>query len=128
MVYYLLNYLASKRQKEKPHHFHNERPGPLDEHKIRHFKEHVVDAIPFHEKFLKDHEKRLETILSMVPKNTYIKLVRLTRKHHGLPEYFVYDKKNKMFFFVAEHATGEQKEWIRLVKDRHKLCEVIVLN
>jgi hypothetical protein len=112
----------------KPHLFHSERPGELTEHKHRHFQEHVIDAIPFHEKLLSEHMQRLETIRQLIPITTYKKLVDISMKHGGTPEYFVYNKPNKDFFFVAEHLTDERRTWIRLVRDKHKLCDVVILK
>lgn len=117
-----------QKHKEKPHLFHAQFVDQVTDERHGHFKEHVIDSIPFHKKILEDHETKLKTILSIVPKRTYKKIVNISRKHKGTPEYFGYNKKTKEYFFVAEHMTPERKEWIRLVRDYHKYCDVIVLN
>ena len=88
----------------------------------------VIDSIPFHEKILDENQRRLRTILKIMPRRKYRKVVNISRKHGGTPEYFVYDKLNRDFFFVAEHLDTAKKHWIHLVANTHKLCDVIVLR
>lgn len=114
---------------KKPHTYHGKfTEADHGEHRRRHFQEHVVDSIPFHKKILEDHEKRLKTIESIVPPRTYRKLVDISKKHRGTPEFFVYDKKNKDFFFIAEHVDALKRKWIELVRDKHKICNVYEIN
>jgi regulatory protein YycI of two-component signal transduction system YycFG len=116
-------------QKNNPLLFHRERTsGQITQDHDRHFKEHVIEAIPFHQKILSDHEKRLKTIKELIPHHKYKKLVGISMKQGGTPEYFVYDKQKKYLFFVAEHLTPERKRWINLVRDKHKLSEVLILG
>jgi hypothetical protein len=92
---------------------------------LQHFKEHVIEAIPFHKKLQEQHKKRLNTIKKLIPKRKYNKLVKISMKYGGTPEYFVYDKLNKKYFFVAEHADEARKKWINKTK---KLVDVIILD
>ncbi|MBU0979327.1 MAG: hypothetical protein KJ709_00845 [Nanoarchaeota archaeon] len=117
-----------RKHREKPHLFHQQHSkGKTSHERYRHFEEHVVKSIPFHEKFIRDHERRLRTMLGMLPKKRYKALQTISRKTWGVPEYFIYDKANKKPFFVAERPGHETTEWIRLVRKK-KLCEVIVLD
>ena len=112
-----------------PRLFHLEHSGQdIDDHKHHHFREHVIESIPFYRKILNDHERRLDTILKLVPRRKYKKLVHVSRRYGGTPEYFVYDKKNKEFFFVSEGLDSAKKHWIHLIKDYHRLCDVIVIK
>ena len=77
---------------------------------------------------LDEHQKRLKTILKLVPKRKYKKMVNISKKHGGTPEYFVYNKLNKKFFFVAEKINENNKQWVELVRDTHGICDVIVLR
>jgi len=114
---------------KKPHLFHAQHhAGEIDEHRKRHYQEHVVESIPFHKKILEDHRKRLSAILEIMPEKTYKKIVKISMKHHGTPEYFVYDKVNSQFFFVAEHIGTETRKWISLVRDKYHLANVVAVN
>lgn len=118
-----------KLKKHDPHTYHRQFTSEdIDERRMRHFKEHVIDSIPFHEKILKDHEKRLETILSIMPKRTYFRIAKISREKGGTPEYFVYNKKHKHYFFVVEHVDEARSRWISLVRDQMKLAGVIILR
>lgn len=113
---------------KKPHLFHKQyHDGEITPERERHFKEHVLDSIPFHSKIKAEHEKRFATIRKIMPKRVYKKLVHISREHGGTPEYFVYDKKDKDFFFVCDGFDLSKKKWIDLVKHKYKLCEVLVL-
>ncbi|MFH1133631.1 MAG: hypothetical protein V1735_04010 [Nanoarchaeota archaeon] len=115
-----------KRQKDKQHLFHRQfTSGPVTEARRRHYEEHVIHSIPFHERFLREHQARLHTMLSIIPKRTYHRLVHISLRHGRIPEYFVYDKRLKKPFFVAERADSQTNGWIADVRKRH-LCEVIV--
>ena len=118
-----------KKHAKNPHLFHNQfTEGEITKERKQHFKEHVTDSIPFHERVLDDHQKRLKTILKLVPRRKYKKMVNISKKHGGTPEYFVYDKQNKKFFFVADELNENNKQWVGLVRDSHKFCDVIVLR
>jgi hypothetical protein len=118
-----------RAHKEKPLLFHRQySQHKTEEEKKRHFREHVIESIPFHEKILDKHKQRLKTILNLMPKKKYQKIVGISLKHGGTPEYFVYNKATKELFFVAEHLTEERKHWIHLVKYRYKLADVIMLG
>jgi hypothetical protein len=118
-----------KKHSKKPHLFHNQFTNEdITKDRERHFKEHVVDSIPFHQKILDENQKRLKAILKLVPRRTYKKIVNISKKHGGTPEYFVYNKANKDFFFVAEKLDDSKKNWMELVKDTHQLCDVVVLK
>ncbi len=115
-----------KKHAQNPHLFHKQfHDKKSDDAKKRHFREHVIDSIPFHEKILDEHQRRLDTILELMPLRKYKKIVGISIKHGGTPEFFVYDKINKEVFFVVEHLTDERKKWIKLVR---KLCDVIILK
>ena len=114
---------------KKPHLFHSQfTDGDVDHHRERHFREQVVDSIPFHKKIMEEHKKRLKTILKLMPKRKYKRIVSISMKHRGTPKYFVYDKKEKNYFFVAERLTKERRYWIHLVRDKYKLCDVVLMN
>ena len=88
-----------KKQKKDPALFHKERGYQnIDKTKISHHQEWVIDSIPFHEKFIKEHIHRLETILSIIPGRIYKKINRISLKYKGTPEYFLYHKKTNTFF------------------------------
>ncbi len=112
--------------KKKPSVFHRSLTShKIDQNRIRHFKEHVLEAIPFHRERLEVHQKRLRFIEKVIPDKIYKKLVRASM-HKGLvPEYFVYDKKEKEFFFVAEHDEKSRKEWIQRTK---RIVKTIILD
>ena len=117
------------KHSEKPHLFYKQfTNGKINEQRRQHFREHVIDSIPFHRRIHGEHEKRLEAISGMIPNRKYKKLVSISRRHGGTPEFFVYDKKNKDFFFVAEHINEAKRHWIHLVRDVHKICDVIVIR
>lgn len=118
-----------RQQKSSPIKFHQERGHKIvDKDKIRHHKEWVIDSIPFHEKFLLENKNRLELINSIMPIRTYNKLNSISLKYKGTPEYFIYHKKSKTYFFLALDNNHQKMKWIHLVKDKYKLCDVIILN
>jgi hypothetical protein len=115
-------------QAKAPHLFHKERTShPVDEHRERHFQEQVIESIPFHEKILSDHQRRLATILDIMPKKNYKKLHELSLKLDAVADYFVFDRLNKRFFFVVDKPTPEKKEWSRIVQKK-RLSEVMFLE
>lgn len=115
--------------KIKPHLFHKERGHKnIDLQKIQHHKEWVIDSIPFHEQFVSDHEKKLTAILQIISVKKYKKLVEISLAHGGLPEFFVYHKKSKTYFFVAENIDHKRNYWVHLVRDKYSICDVIILN
>ncbi|MBS3142883.1 hypothetical protein J4464_05855 [Candidatus Woesearchaeota archaeon] len=115
-----------KKHAKKPRLFFKARPGA--DNNERHFQEHVIESIPFHEQMLRENTERLATIRSLVRRGAYKKLVRISRTMGGVPEYFVYDKRSKKFFFVAMHLSEERRRWIHIVQDVHKLCAVQILT
>jgi hypothetical protein len=115
-------------QSRNPKLFHSSRTShDIDEHRERHFREHVLDSIPFHRKILSDHKKRLKTILELIPEKQYKKLRSITIKLDTVPDYFVFDRISKKFFFVVERPTPEKEKWSRLVQ-RKKIAEVMFLE
>ena len=118
-----------KKHAKKPHLFHKKRTsGELEEHHHRHHKEHVIDSIPFHEKILNQHIKRLKVITSLMSKRIYNKLNKISMRYGGTPDYFVYDKTTKKFFFVCHKPDDAKKTWINLVKSVYKICDIIILD
>ncbi len=113
---------------EKPHKFHADHHGRDPAEFAHYFKEHVLDSIPFHDKILRDQRARLGFIRSVMSRFTYWRLHRITTKYGGCPEYFVYDKKRGEFFFVIENLNHERQHWRTLVKEKYKICDVVVLN
>ncbi|HIH38709.1 hypothetical protein J4460_05455 [Candidatus Woesearchaeota archaeon] len=114
---------------KKPHLFHKQfHEGEITEQREKHFKEHVLDSIPFHQNILDDLKKRLETLHTLIPKRTYLMIHDISRKYGGTPDYFVYDKETKEFFFVAEGLDDARKNWMILVRDVHQICDVMVIN
>ena len=93
-----------------------------------HYEAKVLNSIPLHQKLLADHIKRLETMLDILPKRTYNKIKNYSIKHGGIPEFFVYDKRKRDFFFIAETTDALKKAWVHNIKDRMKLCDVVVLG
>ncbi len=115
-------------QVKNPDLFHKARTAhKIEEHHHRHFQEHVLDSIPFHEKILNDHKLRLKTVLDMMPEKNYKKLHKLAVKHDAHPDYLVFDKVNKDFFFVVDRPTPEKEKWSKIVKKK-KLAEVMFLD
>ncbi len=115
-------------QAKNPHLFHRSRTShDIEDHHHRHFREHVLESIPFHEKILSDHRKRLKTILELMPEKDYRKLHKLCIKHDAHPDYLVFDRLSRNFFFVIDRPTPEKEKWSRVVK-RRKLAEVMFLE
>ncbi len=113
---------------ENPHKYHEHHHG-RDHSELHHyFQEHVLDSIPFHEKILKDHQSRLNFLKTVMSKFTYKRLHRITKRNGGCPDYFAYDKKRKKYFFIIEEPTHEKRHWRALVKDRYKICDVVMLK
>ncbi|MFC1741727.1 hypothetical protein ACFL3V_04290 [Nanoarchaeota archaeon] len=117
-----------KLHKKNPELFHSERTAHrIDKQRERHFNEHVMDSIPFHQKILAEHKRRLTTILNIMPEKTYKKLKNITIKLKTAPDYLVFDKLSKEFFFIIEKPTPEKEKWSKLVQKK-KLCEVLFLE
>ncbi|MBW2997841.1 hypothetical protein KY349_05870 [Candidatus Woesearchaeota archaeon] len=115
-------------QAKNPHIFHRSRTShKVDHHRERHFKEHVIESIPFHEKILSDHKKRLKTVLDIIPERKYKKIQKVSIKVNAVPDYFVFDRLNKKSFFVIDRPTPEKERWSKVVKKK-KLCEVMFLE
>jgi hypothetical protein len=115
--------------KEKPVLFHiQQKDGEITDERRRHFKEHVIESIPFHRNIQETLEQRLKNILKLVPSSKYWKLVRISLSVGGLPEYFVYDLVVKDFFFVAERLTDDRRRWIHQAQDVERLCSVVLLR
>jgi|GEM_PF-2638449 len=113
---------------KNPKLFHAERTSHnIDEHRERHFQEHVIESIPFHEKILKDHQHRLKVILDIMPKKQYEKLRGISVKLDSVPDYFVFDRLSRNFFFVVDRPTREKKEWSKVV-EKKDLCKVLFLE
>ncbi|MBR9699457.1 hypothetical protein GOV09_03320 [Candidatus Woesearchaeota archaeon] len=93
--------------------------------RLEHFKEQVIEAIPFHKARMDIHTKRFTTITALMPKALYKKLVRISAKTQGTPEYFVFDKHNTKYFFAMEDMDEEKKQWLNKTK---KLVDTIVLR
>lgn len=111
-----------------PDLFHSSRTSHKpEEHHHRHFKEHVLDSIPFHEKILSDHRKRLKTALDIMPEKRYRKLCRVSKKVDAVPDYIVFDRISRDFFFVVDRPTPGKVKWSRIVK-RKGLGEVMFLE
>jgi hypothetical protein len=115
-------------QAKAPHLFHRERTShPVDEHRERHFREHVVESIPFHEKILSDHQRRLKTVLDIMPLKSYKKLHDISLRLDSVADYFVFDRVNRNFFFVVDKPTPEKEKWSKLV-ERKCLSDVVFLE
>ena len=113
-----------KKHKEKPHLFHKERGYRKDEH----YQEWVIESLPFHEKLLSEHTEKYRIITGLIPKKTYRKINKISIRYGGTPEYLIIHKKSKSYFFLATHSNDVRNYWIHLVRDRYKLCDVVVLN
>lgn len=112
---------------KNPSLFHKEHTShPIDEHRERHFQEHVVDSIPFHEKIYADHQKRLKTILEIMPEKTYKKLHALSLELDTVPEYLIFDRTDGKFFFAVEKRTSEKEKWAKKAKSKG-LSDVVFL-
>lgn len=117
------------KYQKNPKKFHKQFTSAIsDDDKERHFKEQVVDSIPFHQSIIEDSETRINAILSLISKKYYRKIVKITKMCGGLPEYFVYDKFEDDFFFVVDDPTQERIEWASLIKNKNKICDVVFLN
>jgi hypothetical protein len=115
-------------QAKNPKLFHSSRTShDIEGHHHRHFQEHVIESIPFHEKILSDHKKRLKTVLSIIPEKKYKKLQKISLKLDTVPDYLVFDRLSKRFFFLIEKLTPEKEEWSRIVKKK-RICEVMFLE
>jgi hypothetical protein len=112
----------------KPHkYFKDHYDRALEERHHDHFHEHVVESIPFHQKIMDDHMKHAKVINSIMSKFTYNRIARISMEHGGIPDYLVYDKKKKDFFFVIAHLTTAKKKWKHLVEGKYRICEVLAL-
>ncbi|MBN1543977.1 hypothetical protein JW898_00780 [Candidatus Woesearchaeota archaeon] len=111
-----------------PQLFHSQRTSHrIEEHHHRHFKEHVTDSIPFHERILNDHRKRLKAILEIMPEKRYRKLHDISMKLDAVADYLVFDRLSRDFFFVIDKRTPEKEKWSRAV-GRKRLAEVMFLE
>jgi hypothetical protein len=110
-----------------PEAFHKDhgREKPEDRHHA-HYHEHVVESLPFHQKLLEEHKKRLATVRRLMPKVLYQRIVKITKQAGGVADYLVYDPKQKRSFFIIEHLTVEKLRWKHLIKDKHDIAEVMV--
>lgn len=118
-----------KHYKRNPKKFHRDH---LTAHSGKHpvkeiFKEQVLESIPFHEKALDEHKARLKLIKSMMSLRRYRQLRKFCMKHSGMPEYFIFDKKEKKIIFATDRADYHKKRWISLAK-RKKLAETIIMR
>ncbi len=115
-------------QKKNPELFHRARTSHrIENHHQRHFQEHVIDSIPFHEKILQDHRKRLKTILDIIPEKSYRKLCRLCKKYDAVADYLVMDRISNKYFFLIEKPTDQKIKWSQVVLKK-KLAEVKQLD
>jgi len=117
------------RYQKDPDKFHRQFPSEISEQdKGRHFKEQVIDSIPFHQKIIEENGSRLNAITSMMPRKDYKRLVSITMRNNGLPEYFVYSKFEDDYFFVASGSDQENMGWSSLVKDKCRICDIVFLG
>lgn len=115
-------------QAKNPGLFHSSRTShKIEEHHERHFREHVIDSIPFHRKILSDHHARLKTVLEMMPEKRYRKFRKISQKLGAVPDYFVFDRLSRDFFFVVDRPTPEKEKWSQVVRKKG-LCEVLFLE
>jgi hypothetical protein len=115
-------------QAKAPHLFHKERTShPVDEHRERHFREHVIESIPFHDKILSEHRQRLKAVLGFMPLKTYKKIHGISMDLDAVADYFVFDRVAKKFFFVIDRPTPEKEKWANKVR-RKRICDVLVLQ
>jgi hypothetical protein len=115
-------------QARNPHLFHRERTSqPVDEHRERHFREHVIESIPFHEKILSEHQRRLNALLELMPKKTYKRLQEISMDLDAVGDYLVYDRLSKRFFFVIDRPSPEKERWADRVR-RKRICDVMALQ
>ncbi|MBW2972571.1 hypothetical protein KY359_06045 [Candidatus Woesearchaeota archaeon] len=114
-------------QARNPQLFHRSRTAHrIEEHHHRHFKEHVIDSIPFHEKILSDHKRRLKTVLDIMPEKRYRKIQAISMKLDAVPDYLVFDRLSRKFFFVVDKPSPEKEGWSKVV-EKKKLAEVMFL-
>ena len=115
-------------QAKDPDLFHRSRTShEIEDHHQKHFKEHVLDSIPFHKKILEEHKHRLRTLLEIMPEKTYKKIHKISMKYDSHPDYLIFDKINKTFFFVIETATDGNKAWSRTITKKN-IGEVLFLD
>ncbi|MBW2968225.1 hypothetical protein KY362_07100 [Candidatus Woesearchaeota archaeon] len=115
-------------QAKNPELFHRSRTShKIEDHHHRHFQEHVIESIPFHEKILADHRHRLKTILDIVPEKSYRRLHKMSKKLDTVPDYLVFDRLSREFFFVVDRPTEEKAKWSRIARKK-RLCEVMFLE
>jgi hypothetical protein len=74
---------------------------------------------------IQKHKKKLETIEQIIPPRKYRKLVRFSINSGGTPDYFVYDKINKEYFFISEYLNEDRNKWMKNTK---KIVKTIVLE
>ncbi|MBW2964496.1 hypothetical protein KY363_03475 [Candidatus Woesearchaeota archaeon] len=115
-------------QAKNPALFHAGRTShKIEEHHERHFREHVIEAIPFHRKILSEHKARLKAILEIMPERRYRKLRKVTKKTDAVPDYIVFDRLSREFFFVVDRPTPGKEKWSQVVRKK-RICEVIFLE
>jgi hypothetical protein len=115
-----------KIQARNPQLFHSMRTsGPIEEHHQKHFQEQVIDAIPFHEKLLAEHEERSKIISSIIPAKSYKKIQDICLDTKTVGDYLVFDKQSQKFFFANESLTPEKQSWSKKVS---KHCDVITIH
>jgi len=115
-------------QAKNPDLFHRSRTShKIEDHHHRHFKEHVIESIPFHERILRDHRHRLKTVLDIMPEKTYKKLQKVSMKLDAHPDYLVFDRVAGKFFFIIDRPSPEKEKWSKVV-ERKKLAEVMFLE
>jgi hypothetical protein len=57
----------------------------------------------------------------VMPIKKYRKLHKISIKYGDVPEYFVYDKEGKKFFFVAKHLSESRMKWISKAKNMARI-------
>jgi len=119
-----------RKHAQNPQKFYDEHYAHEPESHARkeHFHEHVLESIPFHQKLLREHELRYNAIRSMLSGRQYQRIVEISQRHGGTPEYFVFHKPSKEVFFVAEKLDDLRMHWVRLVRDIHGIADVVVLD
>ena len=98
---------------KKPHLYHEAHghAHKTEEEKERHYREHVVDSLPFHRKLLHDHTQRQKLLVSFFPKSKLRTLRKLNAERSYLPDYLIYDKTTDSAFFANTFPTTAQQVW-----------------
>jgi hypothetical protein len=120
-----------KNFKENPETFYNQFMSTTTDKNAeslqQHYHKHVIEGYDIHNKFMENHARRLDTLKEMIPMSTYSKLVKVSAKYGGIPDYFVYDKKRHEVFFVVDNPNHNTKTWSDVVR-RNNLGEVLFLR